>query len=451
MKPCRRHDGGSLARAIEWLLDDGMFAAHKRHGNMDWSLRSLATMALVWSWGGEEGLHRRFQRGREVLDGLAPRKRCGRTYQGFIKVLGKWSARLRLILAVRLRERMQSIAGADWAVHGWTVMAVDGTRVEAPRTDDNLRHFSRRVPHQRGKRKRPKRKSSRCSKRVPASPQVWLTVMWHVGLGLLWDWRQGPTGSSERRHLSEMIDELPRRSLVVADAGFSGYEYWAKLLGNGHSFVIRVGGQVRLLRGLGFVRRRKNIVYLWPDKARRRREPPIALRLLEFHDGRRSMWLATNVLDPQQLPPRVVREIYRLRWGVEVFIRGFKQTFGRGKLRSHAPRNVEVELDWSLLALWSLELLAVRELIQRNEPPTALSRVGALCAMHTALWCAAVGVNFDLGSQLPAIRDDGYTRQRKAIRDWPRKKSADITGPPSLRIANRTEITTAHELQRHAA
>lgn len=451
MKLCRKHDGGSLAWAIEWLVDDGMFAGHKRHGNMDWSLRSLATMALVWNWGGEEGLRERFRRGLEILDRFSPREKCGRTYQGFIKVLAKWSDRLRACLTARLRERMQSVAGAYWTVQGWVVMAVDGTRVAAPRTDDNLRHFGRRPPRRRGQRKRPKRKSSRRSKRAPASPQVWLTVMWHVGLGLLWDWRQGPTGSSERTHLSEMIDELPPRSLVVADAGFSGYEYWAKLLGNGHSFVIRVGGQVRLLRGLGFVQRRKNIVYLWPDKMRRRREPPITLRLLEFHDGRRSMWLVTNVLDPQQLTARAVREIYRLRWGVEVFIRGFKQTFGRAKLRSHASRNVEVELDWSLLALWSLELLAVRELLARGRSPDDLSTAGALRAMHTALWCAAVGVNFDLGSQLPAIRADGYTRKRKTIRDWPRKKSADITGSPTLRLANKTEITTAHELQRQAA
>jgi hypothetical protein len=446
MKPCRKHDGGSLGRAIEWLIDDGIFAGHKRHGNMNWSLRWLATMALLWSWGDEEGLRERFEAGLEVLKHLDPREKCGRTYQGFIRILAKWSDRLRAILVARLRERMRSIAGACWTVQGWTVMAVDGTRVEAPRTDDNLRHFKRCAAH--GQRKR---KSSRRSQREPASPQVWLTVMWHVGLGLLWDWRQGPTGSSERAHLSEMIEALPPRSLVVADAGFSGYEYWAKLLENGHSFVIRVAGQVRLLRGLGFVRRRRNIVYLWPDKARRRRELPIALRLLEFHDGRRSMWLATNILDPKQLTPRAMREIYRLRWEVEVFIRGFKRTFGRGKLRSHAPRNVEVELDWSLLALWSLELLAVRELIVRDEPPTDLSLAGALRAMHTCLHCAIVGVEFDLCSRLPAHRHDGYTRERQTIREWPRKKSADAIGPPIIRTATKTEVSSAHELQQQAA
>jgi hypothetical protein len=350
----------------------------------------------------------------------------------------------------RLRERMQHVAGAHWTVRGWVVMAVDGTRVEAPRTEENLRHFSRRAAS--NKRKSSQRTSSRRkSQRAPASPQVWLTVMWHVGLGLLWDWRQGPTGSSERAHLREMLDALPERSLLVADAGFQGYDYWRKLLDGGHSLVIRVAGQVRLLKGLGYVRRYKQIVYLWPDKIRRRGAPPIVLRLFEFHDGRRTMWLATNVLDSKQLPPCAVREIYRRRWGVEVFFRGFKQTFGRDKLRSHAPQNVELELDWSLLALWSLELLAVRELLARERSPNDLSTAGALRVLRQALSGAALGIDFDLCARLAAVRHDGYERRRKTIRDWPRKRSADITGSPIVRLATQQEILAAYELLPHAA
>jgi hypothetical protein len=245
---------------------------------------------------------------------------------------------------------------------------------------------------------------------------------------------------------------LPPGSLVVADAGFSGYEYWRQLLEQGHSFVIRVGGQVRLLKGLGGrVRRSQNIVDLWPDAARRRGQPPIVLRLFEFHDRRRPAWLVTNVLDQRRLSQRMVQEIYRRRWGVEVFIRGFKQTFGRGKLRSHAPQNVELELDWSLLALWSLELLAVRELLECGRSPHDLSTAGALRAMQLTLQAAAVGADFDLCSRLPAIRDDGYRRRQKAIRVWPRKRPADVTAAPIIRLATAEEIATAHELWSQAA
>ena len=51
---------------------------------------------------------------------------------------------------------------------------------------------------------------------------MWLTTMWHVGTGLPWDWRLGPSDSSERDHLKQMIAALPAHALVTADAGFVG-------------------------------------------------------------------------------------------------------------------------------------------------------------------------------------------------------------------------------------
>ena len=44
----------------------------------------------------------------------------------------------------------------------------------------------------------------------------------HLPTGCVWDWRQGPGTASERQHLRAMLDTLPPRSLVVADAGFVG-------------------------------------------------------------------------------------------------------------------------------------------------------------------------------------------------------------------------------------
>jgi hypothetical protein len=446
MKPCRKHDG--LARAIDWLVDDRMFSSLERHGNTNWKFMPLITMALCWAWGSEAGLQERFCSGLNILARLFRRGEWGQTYQGFLKILRTWSDRLQTILKARLRERMQRLAEEVERIQGWTVMAVDGTRVAAPRTDANLSYFSRPV---RGRQRSRRKASGRRRKPQPSAPQVWLTVIWHVGLGLLWDWRQGPTGSSERAHLQEMISELPAGSLLVADAGFQGYEYWKSLLDQGHSFVIRVAGQVRLLRGLGWARRYKNMVYLWPDRACQRREPPLALRLWEFHDSRQSWWLVTNVLETSRLPARAVQEIYRRRWGVEVFLRGFKQTFGRDQLRSHAPHNVQLELDWSLLGLWSLELLAVHELVTCGQSPYALSTAGALRAIRQTLQATALGCDLDLFSRLAALRHDGYRRRQKAIRIWPRKRGADTIKGPVIRYATFEQFQAAQELRPNVA
>lgn len=48
--------------------------------------------------------------------------------------------------------------------------------------------------------------------------------MRHAGTGLPRDWRFGPSGRGEHEHLRPIIAALPAGALMVADAGFVGYE-----------------------------------------------------------------------------------------------------------------------------------------------------------------------------------------------------------------------------------
>lgn len=121
------------------------------------------------------------------------------------------------------------------------MFAIDGTRVEVPKTAANERYFSK--AHQEA--------NSRL--------QAWLTVLWHLGLGLPWSFRHGPGFSGEREHLVEMLPDLPAGSMIAADAGFTCYALWQSLLEHGHSFLIRVGSNVRLLEAEGKLRRRGDI------------------------------------------------------------------------------------------------------------------------------------------------------------------------------------------------
>jgi hypothetical protein len=72
-----------------------------------------------------------------------------------------------------------------------------------------------------------------------------------------------------------MLEELPQRSLIIGDAGFTGYEFWHAVLSAEHQLLIRLGSNVRLLSQLACVRTRDDLVFLWPDNARRRSQPPI--------------------------------------------------------------------------------------------------------------------------------------------------------------------------------
>lgn len=47
-----------------------------------------------------------------------------------------------------------------------------------------------------------------------------------------------------------MLEEWPRRSLIVADAGFVGFELFKSVLACGHELLIPAGSNVRLIEKL---------------------------------------------------------------------------------------------------------------------------------------------------------------------------------------------------------
>ena len=358
----------SLKQAISELFTEKAFRKIKTARGGKWTRRMLVTVALFWAWSGLTGLKERFAEAVGLVGKTFPwLPGPGKTYQGFIKQLRKWHVELQLFCMGELRVLMKQDLFGQWQIAGFVVIAGDGSRVELPRTVSNEAVYSPKRKKSKGKSGRGKknkgqgkvkRQSAQSIAKKANSPQIWLTLFWHVGTGLPWAWRSGPSGSSERDHLQEMLSELPQNSLITADAGFMGYEFWRAVIEANQSFVIRVGANVKLLKKLGYARQYDNTVYLWPNSAAKKNLPPLVLRVVSVHDGKNPMCLVTNVLSKKRLSDQQVAKIYKARWGIELFFRTFKQTFGRRKLRSHSAANARLELDWSLIGLWSVCLLA---------------------------------------------------------------------------------------------
>ena len=245
-----------------------------------------------------------------------------------------------------------------------------------------------------------------------------------------------------------MLPELPERSLLTADAGFVGYQFWQALQEAGHDFLIRVGANVTLLKRLGCCRECAGRVYLWPDGAARKQRPPIVLRLIVAHGGKHPVYLVTSVLAKHALSDRQLIELYRARWGVEVFYRSFKRTFGRHKLRCGSPENARVELDWSLAAIWAACLYAKRHQLHAGEDPAKTSVAGVLRVLRRAMRQP----NLAIVKRLAAAIVDPYHRDDKASRDYPRKKTdAPGTAPPLILNATKAQIALAGQIKRLTA
>jgi DDE family transposase len=448
----------TIKQVIDWLLAPAVFASLTGGSQARWKPRMLAAAAVLWATSELSTLHARFVQARKIITKVfrwcpAP----GVSYQGFMKMLGQWQDELLAAVVPQLRHQMQEVLLAQWETAGYVVFAGDGSRVALARSESLeaafapvRRHRKARQHKQTGARRSPKKQAAASRQKKATSPQLWLTLLWHVGSGLPWAWRTGPSGASERDHLVAMVPELPPRALLVADAGFVGYELWQTLLAAGHHFVIRVGANVHLLRQLGWVREHAQVVYLWPDHAARKQQPPLALRLVVVHDGKQPVYLVTD-LPKTHLSDRQMATIYGARWGVEVFFRTFKQTFGCRKLRSRAAANAQLELEWSLVGLWGICLLGKRELRASGQEPARLSPATALHAFQRTLREYRVRPDAPaetLWVQLRLARLDDYQRHAaKTSRAYPRKKQRPPIGIPQITLASDHQIAQAAALQ----
>lgn len=442
-----------LSAALDWLLADVDLAAVVLRAESRWSARGLLATALLWVWTGEVTLTGRLQMAMKVAGRLWPEElRQAISYQAFCKLLVRWTEPLLAAFLDLLRQRMRTTLKAHFHLAGFCVFGVDGSKLELPRTAANEARFapsSTRLKKRTRRSSRSATQSARARYKKADSPQLFLTTLWHAGTGLPWNWRIGPSDSSERRHLCDMIDSLPSHALVTADAGFVGHAYWKALLDSGRQFLIRVGANVRLLKQLGVARESAGTVYLWPDDVARRHEPPLVLRLIVVQGTRHPWYLVTSIRDPRDLSDQQVIDLYRRRWGIELFYRHFKQTFARRRLRSQTPDHGECEAHWSLAGLWALLLHAEQFQHRRHIPPARLSVAGVLHAYRTTIreYKSLPDPGESLAELLVRAVIDNYQRRNKASRGYPRKKYDKPCEPPLLIKATRQQIELAKQLR----
>ncbi len=330
---CRNRE--QLKRAFKWALQDRVFSKVRLHGNASWSVRKLALLAVIFVWTESDTLKDAFLIASRVAKKLFG-KLAVTTYQGLMKALVKYTDQIFPCIRLRLNSLMKEHGGKLWRIGKWLVLAVDGSRVAVPRTVSNEKAFSHKKKGKKKKKKKPSRKHKKKYNPQEQAPMMWLTLIWHVGLRLPWNWVIGPSDSSERQHFKQMLEseKYPENTMFCGDAGFVGYELWSLILESGHSFIIRAGANVKLLKKLGWTHREYNgLVYCWPNEVAKKKLPPIILRMVRLQSSYGTVTVLTNVLNQRALSENQIAKIYALRWGIEVQFRSFKQTFKRAKLR----------------------------------------------------------------------------------------------------------------------
>jgi hypothetical protein len=263
-------------------------------------------------------------------------------------------------------------AGAAAAATQWrglAVYGVDGTTVRVADTPANVATFGRPATGRGG---------------AAGYPQLRLVVLLVLRQHLVAAAACGPCTASEPAVAAALWPQLPERSLVILDRGFTAYALFHQLAdpAHGRHWLVRVRTGRGALRWTVVERlgRGDELVDWTPAHKRRTvgRQLPATLRARAVRVQRRGFRpyvLLTSLLDPVAYPAAEVGALYHERWELELTFDEVKtHTLERAEtLRSHAPARVEQEV-WGLLLGYNLvRFLMARAAPGAGVPPLRLS------------------------------------------------------------------------------
>ena len=431
---------------LEFVLPEGqLFAEGEFHGNTKWIPEKLAIQALIWSWQDSKNVTDAFEKTLEVCERLGIIE-IAKTYTAFMNALNRHRAIMCDRLRIRHQELAKQIGEKFFRTNKWVLIGFDGSRATAPRTVANEQAFcapnygkSSKAKTRRKKAKGRQRQRSSALNAQPQEPQVWITMMWHMGLRLPWTWRLGPSHSSERKHVQTMLEEedFPDDTMFCGDAGFVGYPLWSSILAAGGNFLVRVGANVNLLsENADFKEIEEGIVLCWPKDKVASGAPPLRLRLVRVTVGKTKMWMLTSVLDERKLTVAQIVSYYKTRWGIEVEFRGLKQTIDKHKLRCRNSDRLLAELDWSLRGMAIAELIALSQQIPKKGKPKDRSLAETLRTLRRGMrnLDKTSGPDNDLMQELSKALVQRYrNRTDKRARYRPKNPDKKPLGDPVVR------------------
>lgn len=397
---------------------------------------------VCWGWTAQGTLADRVRTACRVVTAVTRDDR-NVSRQGLMKALKSCGTEMVNRIVDTLAESLSRIKG-HWTCHGKVNIAVDGSKLKAPRSEANQEAFA--PGRGTNRKRRPYRSKADASK--AATVQVLMTAFWHLGTGLPIRWLLSGSSGSERTSARSMIARLPPNARLIGDAEYVGYPLWSAIMQAQRSFLFRVGSNITLLKNLGRFRLADGFVYFWPDTVLKAGEPPLLLRLIRVHNGKHTVCLVTSELD---MNDETAADLYRQRWGIEVFFRTIKQSCEKSKLTCTSPRNVITELNWSLLGIWFALYLGKKSLRQHGGDISRLSPVRVMRALQTTV--NAISLHGTTVPELTAllaaavITDESHRTSSKQSRNYPRKKKRPRCGSPAINSPNTLQRKQARKLK----
>jgi hypothetical protein len=436
----QRRRAKSLIGSIREFLTPEVFKqvrnASKRRKCPRWDLHPLLYIIVLMTYCCGDSLPEKFEAARMFYVASCPkRKRPGEHFSGFEKAIAKLPLPILRALAAAMRARIEVIFGNQWKVGNLIPFGCDGTRQACPRTEELEQRLG-------------------TGGKEDSSPTIWNTSIVHLTLGIPFCWRLGKGGkASERSHLLHMLRWLPASALVVADAGYVGYNVAATMILANVFFLIRMSSKATFYSETNELldEFREGIVYYWPKSQQDDGKPPIRGRLMRIHSCRHKVdvWLFTNVEDTNQLSLEMAGTCYRWRWENEGFFRTYKRTLKKMALMSRTLRLVHREAEASMIAT---QLLLCQGALAMPVPrkggvPIMCSPRGVLLEVRRDMLGRKESKSF-CERITRAQREQRVRTSPKQKREWARRKPHTSPHPPLLlRLTEEQKVKIQQQLQ----
>lgn len=232
----------------------------------------------------------------------------------------------------------------------------------------------------------------------PNFPMLRLVVLFSLLSGAILSLTSGNLHAAELPLFSQLMDQLVRGDILLADRGFGNFILLALLqkLNRGVDFIGRsvrhVDGRRRLKR-LGkqdwLVQwQRSPNPSLWLPLAQWLALPQhITVRMVR---GRlyckgfrvRQVTLVTTLLDPQLYPAQEILQAYLRRWRLEMCLDDLKTTLEMEMLRSRSPEMVQREIYAHLIAHNLIRYTMAQAATEQTVPLARISFKGTLDALR---------------------------------------------------------------------
>ena len=256
--------------------------------------------------------------------------------------------------------------GWDW--RGRRVLLVDGTTVTLPDTPANQATY----PQQSGQKP---------GLGFPICRIVGITCLASGALRNAVMGKYKGKGASEQTLLRTLLDTFKTGDVILGDAFYATYFLLVELLLRGVDAVFEQHGSRK--RSTDFRRGKKlgsrdHLITLTKPKiqpdwmtAEQYESAPDTLTVRELEVGGKV--LVTTLLYPKATPKTALKELYKLRWHVELDIRNIKTTLGMETLSCKTPQMCEIEMWVYLLSYNLIRLIMLQSALLADVLPRALS------------------------------------------------------------------------------